>query len=164
MEFPQLPDDLVLRVTEQMRPRDLLRFMLASTRMRRLGKQSRLWSVLRENSGLPAPKTSALKYKTDFDLITLKGCALCFRYPRDAWGFCRHCKAGNCVVKTQYLNLQRGHHHLRGLHCQRANLARKLAVNALAVNAMNSNMAVLGDRMAGLKNQVVQIEFWSDLD
>ena len=121
--------DLVLEVTKHLPPRDLLRLMFTCARMLAVGKTAPLWTEFRESSQLAAPRPAATKYKTDFDIITMKACRICFQHRRDAYGFCAACRRHNSALNVHYHSLFRSRLDITGLERRGRLLRRKLATN-----------------------------------
>ena len=91
MSLDVLPEELQAAIVDMMLPDDVKRFMQTCRAGRVLGRQARVWTVLREQHGLPPPKARATKYKTDHDVVARTLCRLCWQRAARSHHICREC-------------------------------------------------------------------------
>lgn len=119
-----LPDDLLLHVMLLLPPRDLIVLMAAGRRTRAAGMTCRRWTELRVRSGLPAPLPRAVKYKTDFHIVTAKCCRECFSRPSDQHGFCPGCRVNVWELRVHYHQIASSRKQLQAV-CRKERLHQR---------------------------------------
>jgi len=102
MDLLSLPDDIIKAILDKLRNTDLNRAMCTCRLLRSVGKTARMWQFLRQRSRLPPPKTSARKFKTDYDVFMHQACRSCRVNLGKSFGFCLICQRRNRRISTAF--------------------------------------------------------------
>lgn len=145
-----VPDHVLLKLTEHQKPMDLLRLMILSRRLRRIGMASSVWARVRSAAMLPAPKPGARSLVTHFDVVMAKGCVACYKRRRGKFGFCADCKktdpsfSRTCeLVASQHRNIRWSKYWVRKHGRQLNRNLQKIEMAYDALHELESDMWAL---------------------